>query len=241
MDSLYLELMRKVVNNYIYLGTNSAACEKRYYSYPSWLLPRTCIPHTLCNEQQLLFLEKVMNYIHLERIDGDFIEVGVWRGGACIFMKAFLKEIKSERRLWLADTFSGIPMSSDKYDYKENIVDFWEDRWEASEKEVITHFERYGLLDDNVYLLKGDVSKTLSIPPFTQIALARLDVDSYESYTDSLDGIYPRMAKGGCIIFDDWHLESCQEAVKDFMSRNKIKSKIQHEFMGVKGEAFLIV
>ncbi|WP_305840259.1 TylF/MycF/NovP-related O-methyltransferase [Photobacterium leiognathi] len=97
MNSLYLDLMKKVVNNYIYLGTNSASCDKRYYSYPSWLIPRTCLPHTLCNDQQLSVLEKIMEYIHLEKIDGDFIEVGVWRGGASIFMKAFLKEYNSEK------------------------------------------------------------------------------------------------------------------------------------------------
>ncbi|WP_305840194.1 TylF/MycF/NovP-related O-methyltransferase, partial [Photobacterium leiognathi] len=77
--------------------------------------------------------------------------------------------------------------------------------------------------------------------PFTKIALARLDVDSYESYSDSLDGVFPHMTKGGCIIFDDWHLESCQKAVKDFIKRHNIQSKIQHEFMGIRGDAFLIV
>ncbi|WP_439899087.1 hypothetical protein, partial [Photobacterium leiognathi] len=52
-------------------------------------------------------------------------------------------------------------MSSNKFEYKESVVDSWEDRWEATKHEVITHFERYGLLDDRVHLLEGDVSKTL--------------------------------------------------------------------------------
>lgn len=51
-----------------------------------------------------------MSPVLVENIERDFIETGVWRGGACIFMRGFLKvnEINN-RRVWLADSFKGLP------------------------------------------------------------------------------------------------------------------------------------
>lgn len=41
-----------------------------------------------------------------ENIPGDFLEAGVWRGGAAIFMKALLAEAAiKDRKVWLADSF----------------------------------------------------------------------------------------------------------------------------------------
>ena len=41
---------------------------------------------------------------------GDLIEAGVWRGGACILMRAVLKvRGVTDRRVWVADSFRGLP------------------------------------------------------------------------------------------------------------------------------------
>lgn len=50
------------------------------------------------------------------KIEGDFIETGVWRGGATIFMRAILKayDIK-DRLIFVADSFEGLPKQSGKY------------------------------------------------------------------------------------------------------------------------------
>jgi len=43
-------------------------------------------------------------------VPGDFIETGVWRGGACIFMRAILKAYGvTDRTVWVADSFEGVP------------------------------------------------------------------------------------------------------------------------------------
>ena len=50
-------------------------------------------------------------------VAGDLIETGVWRGGACIFMRAILKAYgESGRTVWVADSFEGVPKPDpDKY------------------------------------------------------------------------------------------------------------------------------
>ena len=45
-----------------------------------------------------------------EGVPGDFIETGVWRGGACIFMRAVLKAYgDTTRNVWVVDLFAGLP------------------------------------------------------------------------------------------------------------------------------------
>ena len=45
-----------------------------------------------------------------DNIPGDLIETGVWRGGACIFMRGLLKAHGvTDRRVWVADSFRGLP------------------------------------------------------------------------------------------------------------------------------------
>ena len=45
-----------------------------------------------------------------ERIPGDFIETGVWRGGACILLRAVLEAWNvRDRRVFVADSFMGLP------------------------------------------------------------------------------------------------------------------------------------
>jgi O-methyltransferase len=43
-------------------------------------------------------------------VPGDVIETGVWRGGACIFMRGCLKGMGiTDRTVWVADSFEGLP------------------------------------------------------------------------------------------------------------------------------------
>ena len=44
------------------------------------------------------------------RVPGDLIEAGVWRGGVTILMRAILKAHGvSDRNVWVADSFRGLP------------------------------------------------------------------------------------------------------------------------------------
>ena len=90
-----------------------------------------------------------------ENIPGDFIEAGVYKGGAVMFMTGLLQSLDiTDRKVWMADSFSGIPVI-DRGKGKGDVVDEWEDRWEASLEEVQSSFRRYGLLSDQVKFVKG--------------------------------------------------------------------------------------
>lgn len=50
----------------------------------------------------------------------------------------------------------------------------------------------------------------------------RLDGDMYESTTDALNALYPKLSKGGFCIIDDDALRECRMAVEDFRAQNSI-------------------
>ena len=65
---------------------------------------------TMIGLKRLDNIEDCMTTVLKENIPGDFIETGVWRGGATILMRAILKEQNVEdRKVWLADSFQGLP------------------------------------------------------------------------------------------------------------------------------------
>lgn len=161
-------------------------------------------------------------------VHGDFMETGVWRGGACIMMRAVLKahDVK-DRRVFAADTFAGPPQPS-----RENVADqpanFHGSKYfSVSLEEVKSAFERYDLLDEQVVFLQGLFKDTLPSVPVQSLSILRLDGDLYESTMDGLMNLYSKLSPGGTLIVDDYFLfESMREAVDEFRASNGILDSI---------------
>lgn len=153
-------------------------------------------------------------------VPGDVIEAGVWRGGACIFMRALLKAAGDDRRrVWVADSFEGLPRAVNEIDQgNEWASAAWQ--WRelvVSIDEVKANFRKYGLLDDRVCFLQGWFKDTLPTAPIDRLAIARLDGDMYESTWDSLSALYPKLSSGGFLIVDDYNSwRVCKEAVDEY-------------------------
>mmetsp|Transcript_12303 Transcript_12303/g.39355 ORF Transcript_12303/g.39355 Transcript_12303/m.39355 type:complete len:390 (+) Transcript_12303:2-1171(+) len=97
---------------------------------------------------------------------------------------------------------------------------------------VRTTFARYGLLDNSVRFVRGFFSD--SLPPLVesgelkQLALIRLDGDTYESTMTALEPLYPLLSPGGFVIVDDYHsFEECRRAVDEYRSRHGIREPLQ--------------
>ncbi|MEH7456464.1 TylF/MycF family methyltransferase [Bacillus sp. JJ1127] len=175
--------------------------------------------HSMIGRMRMDNLQMCMETVLKENIEGDFIETGVWRGGACIFMCGFLKVHGIEdRKVWLADSFQGLPPANEAKYPKDKLLNWLHtvDYLRASLEEVKNNFRKYNLLDDNVRFLKGWFKDTLPIAPIDKLAILRLDGDLYESTMDSLTNLYSKVSKGGVIIIDDYELDTCKPAVTDF-------------------------
>src|SRR5438067_263878 len=91
-----------------------------------------------------------------DRVPGDLIETGVWRGGAVIFMRGVLKAHGvTDRRVWAADSFQGLPPPRDDlYPADAGDRNYVFDELAVTLETVRGNFERYGLLDDQVQFVK---------------------------------------------------------------------------------------
>jgi O-methyltransferase len=163
------------------------------------------------------------------KVPGDLIETGVWRGGACIFMRGILKAHGiTDRKVYVADSFEGLPKVDHKYpvdvqfDYKFDQCDYLK----VSLDVVKENFKSYDLLDDNVVFVKGFFEHSLKSVPFNKIAVLRLDGDMYSSTIQVLEQLYKKVSIGGYIIVDDFSIPNCAAAVNDFRKKNNITDPI---------------
>jgi O-methyltransferase len=185
---------------------------------------------TMIGMKRLASLQESVETVLADDVPGDLVECGVWRGGACILMRAVLAAHGDEKRsVWLADSFQGVPRS-DPANYKADKgirADLAAGILGVSEAEVKANFERYGLLDDQVRFLPGWFKDTLQDAPIDQIALLRLDGDLYESTIQALDALYPRLSPGGFCIIDDYYaVKACEVAVTDYRAKHGISAEI---------------
>jgi O-methyltransferase len=185
----------------------------------------------ICNQYSMISYERFVNNINsvknVERnkIEGDIIEIGVWKGGSILSM--ILACTENIRNFYLYDTFEGFTDVQDIDKDHNNIL--------ASKILSTNEFMKcICYLDDvkkNIYnftknecinFIKGDIVKNNIFP--SKIAILRLDTDYYESTKYELENFYPLVSDGGIIIIDDYNAWSgCKKAVDDFIKNKPIK------------------
>jgi O-methyltransferase len=185
--------------------------------------------HTMTGLARLDVLQWCAECVLNQGIPGDFLETGVWRGGSTIFMRAVLKAYQeTSRRVWVCDSFEGLPRPDTTRYPKEGTTDFyqWNQHLAISLEEVKDNFNRYGLLDEQVCFLKGWFDDTLPSAPVERLALLRLDGDMYGSTWVALDSLYPKLSAGGFVIIDDYAIPECRRAVDDYRAGHGIDERV---------------
>lgn len=186
--------------------------------------------HTMIGRKRLENVRSLTESVLGNGIPGDFIETGVWRGGACILMRAVLDAYRvTDRRVWLADSFEGLP-PPDSAQYPADKGDTFHTYQElaVSQEQVQENFRKYGLLDEQVVFLKGWFKDTLPTAAVEQLALLRLDGDMYESTFVALENLYPKLSVGGYVIVDDYHVvPACKKAIEDYCEAQCFSPRIE--------------
>ena len=182
---------------------------------------------TMIGLERLDNLQFCVEDVIRKQVPGDLIECGAWRGGACIFMRAVLKvHGDTNRKVWVADSFEGLPVPDPEQD--ANDANLWRGgEMAVSLDDVRRNFRRYGMLDDQVLFLKGFFIDTLPTAPIEQLAVLRLDADMYESTTQALDALYPKLSIGGYVIVDDYQLAPARRAVHEYRDAHGITEEIR--------------
>ena len=165
-----------------------------------------------------------------DRIPGDVIETGVWRGGGSIFMRGCLDVLDDARHSWVADSFEGLPEPDPdrpkEYEFFHGkLMQTHYGRMAAGIEDVTDNFRAFGLLSDRVRFLKGWFKDTLPTAPIERLSVMRLDGDYFSSTMDALTALYPRLSPGGFVIIDDYGEDlwtDCRQAVEQFRTAHGI-------------------
>ena len=187
------------------------------------------LSHTMIGRKRLDNLQQCMETVIGENIAGDFIETGVWRGGACIFMRGVLAAYGvTDRIVWAADSFEGVPPPTWQQDAGFDISRELLPVLAVPMETVQQLFQRYGLLDDRVKFLKGWFKDSLPGAPIGKLAILRLDGDLYESTMTALVPLFDKVAHGGFVIVDDYgSCPPCKRAIDDFRAERGITDDLQ--------------
>ncbi len=191
----------------------------------------------------LVNLYEQARYCEKGNIEGDFVECGVWKGGAVGLMAlANLKNGAIRRRLHLFDAFEEICAPNEEFDgafaIKEvkqilgsnvlvkgeltplrGIYDNLGGPGDINECKSLIE-ETIGYPSNYVNYYKGWFQNTIPIKSkeIEKIAILRLDGDWYESTKICLDYLFDKVVPGGFVIIDDYGLYSgCKKAVDEFL------------------------
>ena len=147
--------------------------------------------------------ERLKHYTQLaNKLDGIFVEVGVYKGGSA---EIIAKNKNEDKPLYLFDTFEGMPEVDTAFDNHHRKNDFNDTSYEAICAGVASY--------KNVFVYKGvfpDVH--VDLIKDQKFALVHIDVDIYKSHVDCLNFFYPRMVDNGIIVLDDYERPTCKGA-----------------------------
>lgn len=171
----------------------------------------------------------------LDKIEGDVIECGCWRGGFSIF----LSKLFPHKKIWVLDSFEGFQDIKDAhYEYgglERHVPSFTHNMVGqiAVPYDIVVHnFHRYGLESDiqsgRISIIKGFVRDSTPNININTISLLRIDVDSYSAVLEVLNNLYDKVVSGGYIVFDDSGLRETVDAIKTFFRERNLPLSVYH-------------
>jgi hypothetical protein len=143
------------------------------------------------------------------RLDGDFVECGVFGGFMTAVAAQYLDFGAQPKRWHLYDTFEGIPQSH-LDPGRVNPPAFQDPRLHDF---VVRRFAAY----PNIEVHRGEVPEVLAGTAPERIAFLHLDMNSSKAEAGALDVLYDRLVPGAYILLDDygWYIFRDQKIAED--------------------------
>lgn len=169
---------------------------------------------------------------------GDIIECGVCTGKSLDIIASAVDLYDTQyRTIYGIDSFEGVS-KPDQNDIEVGKKRPFFEKGSIFGGSIETVEKNLSHHTCNIQLIKGWIPEPFSRLENCTFCFAHIDVDLYQPTKDSLEFIYPRMLKGGIILFDDYGFTMCpgaKKAVDDFL-----KDKIETLIVSPSGQAFLI-
>lgn len=205
--------------------------------------------NTMLSKRKLVTLYQQVVYCEKNNVQGDFVECGVWKGGAVGLMALANLNTAAHRKrhLHLFDAFQEICEPDVDFDGERAVREVMEMTGRIGHDQgrlqsltgVYDKLGGPGTLDENKNLLENIISYPTefihyhkgwfqnTIPTDHQdiekIAILRLDGDWYASTKVCLDYLFDKVVKGGVVIVDDYGTyDGCKRAVDEFLAARSL-------------------
>jgi hypothetical protein len=203
------------------------------------LVKNTCNPISMIRDHRFAANILAVEHVLENNLDGDIVEVGVWKGGSVVSMlMTLIKNNNTSKKIHLYDTFEGMTPHTEKdFDLQGraaghliNSDPFW--LCVSPLEEVKNNISKTRYPEDLISYHKGDICKANFIP--SKISFLRLDTDWYESTKCELEKFYDSVVSGGIIMLDDYgHWQGCKKAVDEFLLDKPNIKIIKIDYTGV--------
>lgn len=174
--------------------------------------------HTLVDRYRCYELWQLVWQVR--HLPGALLEVGVWRGGTGALIAQRAADAGIRDPIYLCDTFTGVVKTGDVDTYYSGG-----EHADTSDAHVRRLLDGLGLT--NVELLAG------IFPDETGAAIAdrtfrfcHIDVDVYESARGVLEWVWPRLAVGGVVVFDDYGFATCPGVTRLVDEQRDVPSRL---------------
>lgn len=187
----------------------------------------------------------------VRNVPGDIVECGVEHGQSLLMWLSIAFDELTPRNVWGFDSFAGpekLEMQDSNADGDVSVPKSGTYNTKTTEA-FIRNLNAYGLpaiwTNSHLVLTPGFFSKTLGNYA-GEIAILHLDCNYYDSYKTCLEELYPRVANGGAIVFDEYsnsfdglHFRGAKQAIDEYLSANTtdvmMRDRMYGKFYTIKG------
>jgi O-methyltransferase len=196
----------------------------RYRLHPAREILSIAQQNSLCPMGRLIGLRRVAGAAAARRLEGDFVECGVFRGGSAAVISERLLAVQPNLRIRLFDVFTGMPKPGPK-----DPDTAWGDvgKFVSGEGIVRETLRTVGIPDGQVDIHVGLFENTF--PSFTPgpVAFLHVDCDWHDAVRMVLDKFFDAVVPGGTIVFDDYGFWSgCRRAVDGFIAERALPVRL---------------
>ncbi len=156
----------------------------------------------------------------LRSLDGDFIEVGAWRGGTGAIIAMAAQKYSKGSKTYICDTFEGVVKAGEKDNRYVNG-----EHADTSE-EVVSNLLK-GLNIENAEILTGMFpDDTGSFVKDRKFKFCHIDVDVYQGAKEITEWIWDKLVIGGTVVYDDYGFSGTQGVTKFVESQREMEDRI---------------
>jgi O-methyltransferase len=206
--------------------------------------------------QREILVKNILSFVAVNKVEGDYLEFGVWEGESFTNAFHFAKKHKRLRdmRYYAFDSFEGLPTSED-VDLKMGSMEIH--NWHKGKyssggvKKFLKNVKKAKMPLKKVTCVPGFYDQSLNKKTKQKLTLKKaafiyVDCDLYESTVPVMNFITDYVTEGTVIMFDDWFNyrgnpnKGEQKAFYEWLKRNPHIEAMEFQKVGGKYNSFVL-